>query len=450
MTKSRFKNATIAVTLVAVVTITAFLVLPGLKRRRAGYATFIPIAATAEAAVFSPWQQAVHKVKEDRGEPTGKQVKVDIPQQLRHYSDPRRFLAVQIAEWREHRFETPQDFVDLARLIGKGEMVELKPVSENYILYGVGGSTDTEPFTHYEKSTGQRITLYNEAELAEEYARIASSRTSLENEIATLKQELNSADKRERAKRAMLKAQVADKEKALKAEQERKQLLDDYYGNTERRQQLLDSYQTVERLTKNFSRQTYNINDAHSRREMKVRMLSFLRPEALKVLEEIASSYRQKFDRPLPITSLVRPDEYQYMLSKVNPNATRIETPPHSTGLAFDIYYRFMTAEEQSHVMADMARLEDEGRIEVLRENRDHYHVFAFVDGERPDEKLVRESLGKTSALKALKETEASEKVPAKDERKAGRKEVKKKEIKKKEAKKEGAKKERWAMGKRR
>ena len=64
----------------------------------------------------------------------------------------------------------------------------------------------------------------------------------------------------------------------------------------------------------------------------------------MKVLEEVAASYHEKFDRPLPVTSLVRPDEYQHQLSKTNPNATRIETPPHSTGLAFDILYRYMTA----------------------------------------------------------------------------------------------------------
>jgi hypothetical protein len=140
---------------------------------------------------------------------------------------------------------------------------------------------------------------------------------------------------------------------------------------------------------------------------MKVRMLSSLRPEAVKVLEEIAGAYREKFDRPLPLTSLVRPDEYQHALSKVNPNATRMETPPHSTGLAFDIYNRFMTAEEQSFVMDYLARLKDDGRIEVLRENRDHYHVFAFIDGVRPDEAIINASLGKTKAPKAEKATEA-------------------------------------------
>jgi len=144
------------------------------------------------------------------------------------------------------------------------------------------------------------------------------------------------------------------------------------------------------------------IEDDASRRDMKVRMLSSMRPEALKVLEEIAASYHEKFQRPLPITSLVRPDEYQNALSKVNPNATKIDTPPHSTGLAFDIYYRYMTAEEQAHVMDHLAKLKDAARIEVLRENRDHYHVFAFVDGNRPSENLIASSRSGSAVTKAV------------------------------------------------
>lgn len=115
-----------------------------------------------------------------------------------------------------------------------------------------------------------------------------------------------------------------------------------------------------------------------------MRLLSSLRPQALKVLEEVAASYRQKFDRPLPISSLVRPLEYKQALARVNPNATRIETPPHSTGLAFDINYRYMTADEQAFVMDYLARMKDEGRIEVLRENRDNFHVFASLTESHP------------------------------------------------------------------
>jgi hypothetical protein len=393
-----------------VAAVAALMLMPhGLKRRsQGGFPGFLlPAPNDAEAAEVSSWAQAVRKVKEDRGAPVGKQAKVDTPSQLRHYSDKRRFLAVQVAEWREHRFSTPRDFVDLASMLGSGEMVKLEPVSRDYILFGVGGSADLEPFTRYEN--GESISLYNEAELAQEYARMAESRATLENETATLRQELNSLNKRERSARARLQNQISEKEKALKASRESKELLDRYYGDDDRRQQLFHDYESLEKLSKSFSGNTYNIGDARARREMKVRMLSSLRPEALKVMQEIAASYRQEFDRPLPVSSLVRPDEYQYTLSKVNPNATRIETPPHSTGLAFDIYNRYMSAEEQSYLMDYLARLKDEGRIEVLRENRDHYHVFAFVDGVRPDEAFIRASLSAISSSGATKETHSSE-----------------------------------------
>lgn len=411
-----------AFVLIAATVLGALLMLPGLRRRaHSGLAMLIPLSATAEAAEINAWKQAVLKVKEDRGEPTGKQAKVSVPSELSHYSDTRRFLAVQVAEWREHQFQTPSDFVGLAGLLKKGELMTLRPVTENYILLGVGGNADQEPFTAYDKTSGRRLPLYSAAELADEYTRLADSLKSLENEVAALKQELEGLGKRERAARTRLRTQISHQEKEIKAEQERKELLDAAYGDPEKRQKLLGDYETLESLAKQFSGRSYDLGDGGSRQELKVRMLSALRPEAFKVMEEIAASYKERFDRPLPITSLVRPEEYQHMLSKVNPNATLIATPPHSTGLAFDIYYRFMTAEEQSHVMAHLARLEDEGRIEVLRENRDHYHVFAFIDGERPEEALIQESLGRTAPVKTVKDTDGGERASRKEERRGER-----------------------------
>lgn len=428
MKERKYNHALLAAGLILAVIITASL-MPSLKKRgRGGYTDYLHTSSTAEAAETSTWTQAVQKVKEDRGEPTGKQAKVDIPQQLRHYSDTRRFLAVQAAEWRQHRFETPEDFVDLAALIKKGEMVELKSVNRDYILFGVGGTADKEPFTRYEN--GRRITLYSEAALEQELGQVAESRAKLENEIAALRQELNSVNKRDRSRRVKLQSQINETEKTLKAVRAEREEIAREYEDAERRAQLINDYKSLESLAKSFSGRTYDVENARSRQEMKVRMLSSLRPEALKVLEEVAQSYRQKFDRPLPITSLVRPDEYQHALSKVNPNAVRVETPPHSTGLAFDIYYRFMTAEEQSFVMDYLARLKDEGRIEVLRENRDHYHVFAFIDGARPDEQFVRESLGrKATKIEDAKEKPlASEKASTKEEKKSVKKASVKKE----------------------
>ena len=336
------------------------------------------------------WTLAVQQIKADRGEPMGKQAKVEIPQQVRHYGDTRRFLAIQVAEVKEHGLRTPQDLVELGEMVAKGEMVSLPPATDKYVLVGVGAHARKNAFTRY--INGKSVPVYDERGLRREYQQMAEARTHREQEISTLKQELNGLGKKERSKRGKLQSQITAAQAVIKANAEDKELLDRFYNNAETREQLFNQYRSIEALSKNFRERDFNIEDDTARRDMKVRLLSSMRPEALAVLEEIADAYYDKFQRPLPITSLVRPDEYQHALSKVNPNATKIETPPHSTGLAFDIYYRYMTAAEQAHVMDHLSKLKDAARIEVLRENRDHYHVFAFVDGNRPNERLIAAS----------------------------------------------------------
>ncbi|MGH9875188.1 MAG: hypothetical protein ACRD9S_22260 [Pyrinomonadaceae bacterium] len=39
-----------------------------------------------------------------------------------------------------------------------------------------------------------------------------------------------------------------------------------------------------------------------------------------------------------------------------------IETPPHTTGLAFDIDYCYMSGAEQNFVMTQLARMKNDGR----------------------------------------------------------------------------------------
>jgi hypothetical protein len=148
-------------------------------------------------------------------------------------------------------------------------------------------------------------------------------------------------------------------------------------------------------------------------------MLSSLRPAALKVLEEVADAYHQRFDRPLPISSLVRPDQYQQSLRRVNRNAVTIESPPHSTGLAFDIDYRYMSGAEQNFVMAELAQLKNQGRIEAIRERNANYHVFAFLNGTRPSDDLISASLDEAlppgveaNHADTVKETAKVTKVP--------------------------------------
>ncbi len=153
------------------------------------------------------------------------------------------------------------------------------------------------------------------------------------------------------------------------------------------------------------------MRDPAQSREFQARMLSHVRPPALALLEELAAAYKSKFDRPLPVTSLVRTEEYQRLLRESgNPNAADVAPPPHTTGLAFDIYYRYMTAAEQEFVMTEIARFETAGRVEALRELRDHYHVFVFAEGRRPEAALVDKMLGKRAAASKPEPTLAAKK----------------------------------------
>lgn len=381
----------------------------------------MPAPETARPALLDPWKAAALKVEQDRGEPVGRQASVEVPPQLKHYADRRRFLAIQVAEWRKHRFQTPRDFPELAALIRSGELVEVPPLGADYILYGVGLSATDEPFTHYDKRSGESVQLYgDETELEAAYAQIDEALKQIEENVATLKNGLKESPKAERELLASLRGELAEKERERKALLKKRETLDLFYKPPKSRQLLAAQYGTLAALAADFGGRSYNLQDAASRKALKVRMLSFIRPEALKVLEEIARSYHEKFERPLPITSLVRPDEYQRQLHETNPNATLIDVPPHTTGLAFDIFNRFMTAAEQNYLMGELARLRDEGRVEALRENRDHFHVFAFAEGRPPDEELIKRSLGgKAEREKAAERPTVKKERPAKERRAA-------------------------------
>lgn len=440
--KERIRTERIALIAFALAaTAAAVLLLGGVRAPRRAWSpvTLDPVPASSAAAEGTPWHLAAQRATEERGEPTGRQAKVEVPSQLRHYSDSRRFLAIQVAEWKEHGVRTPPDYAGLSALIRGGELVEVPAATESYVLYGVGALADSGPFTHYDKPSARSVTIYGEEELASERARLEESAAHARAGLDALRAEADTLAKGERSRRAALRAQIAQREKALEGERESVEQLDVFYGDAKRRDDLFAERESLAALAADFGGRRYDLGDGRSRKEMKVRMLAHLRPAALAVLKELAGSYFEKFARPLPITSLVRPDEYQHRLSRSNSNATRIQTPPHSTGLAFDILYRYMTAEEQQHVMDDIARLRDEGRVEALRENRDHFHVFAFVDGRRPGEELITASLGHSKGVSRPQESDATEEPPSKSEVKARGREASKKESAKKEpAKKAG------------
>ena len=119
-----------------------------------------------------------------------------------------------------------------------------------------------------------------------------------------------------------------------RAEQE---LLESHYGDPERREALFREHQAVTSLASDFGGARYDLGDPADRRRFQIRLLSFIRPRAREVLLEIAKDYHSRFGRPLPVTSMIRTQRYQKRLGRVNRNATPVEMPPHTTGMAFDI-----------------------------------------------------------------------------------------------------------------
>lgn len=273
------------------------------------------------------WYRAVEIAKAERSADLGGAL--EIPPELKHYDERYWFLATQVAEIEKYRIHTCQDYLDLAAMIQRGELVPVPAVTDTYVLFGIGQRADDSEFMKF----------------VEDPAEPDSSA------------------------------------------------------------RLLPEYQSLLTLAQNFNGRSYNLDNPPDRLALKMNMLSVLRPEALRVMEEVAESYRRQFNRPLPVSSLVRPEQYQHALRRVNRNAVTIDAPPHTTGLAFDIDYRYMSVAEQNFVMKELARLKNEGRIEVIRERNANYHVFAFLKASRPSDDLVRASLEKAGAPAAEEET---------------------------------------------
>jgi hypothetical protein len=317
----------------------------------------------------APYDFAHDRVQEDRGEAMGLAARVAVPVELKHYSDRRRFLAVQMADTRQEQLALPQDDGDLAAMLRAGTLIELPPLGEDYILYDIGTDAADDPMAAYDPDARKDVPLFASA------ADLDAERGSL----ADLAKE--SPSRRTRA--------LAEK---------RLETLASYYDDPAKHDALLKKGADLAGLAANFDGQSYDLKDPVDRGRFDARMLSLIRPGARDLILEIAREYHQRFGRLLPVTSLVRTERYQRRLSRVNANATSVEFPPHTTGCAFDISYRYMAADEQQFLMDRIAQLERDGKVEALKERRNHIHVFVFPDGQRPPDALVAQFLDEVDA----------------------------------------------------
>jgi len=359
-----------------------------------------PPPANVPVKEVETWKSAALKVEEDRHEPMGLAARVDVPSELRHYQNRHRFLAIQVAESREQDLQLPRDYPELVQLIHEGGLVEMKPLGEDYILYGVGASATDAPFTHYDAQRDRDVPLFSGYdEFEDEYNRLAASVDPVASQVELWKGERLRVPATQKRRRAILLSRIRAGENQIAATRAKQDLLAFYYQDYDRRRLLVGQYRALAGLADSLGGKRYNLDDPQHRRMFKARLLSFIRPEARDVILQIAHDYKERFGRPLAVTSLVRTEEYQARLGRAgNPNATKISTAPHTTGLAFDILYKFMTTAEQEHLMAVIGSLEEQGRVEALRENLNHIHVFAFADGQRPQESLIQASLRQVDA----------------------------------------------------
>lgn len=371
------------------------------------------------------WRAAAKKVEEERGEPMGRAAGPDIPAPLRHYADTRRFLAIQVAGWMEQEYELPHDEAALARLIATGDLAEIEPVGDHHVLYGVGANASDGPFTHWDRRSGREVRLFpdwaafDDARQAAR-AEIDAGKERIEAKLA----ELRRVPRRERRRRAALQREVASARAETRRQERDLAREASFYDHYDRRRTLVAEWQEIERQARAFPGRVYDLRSPGDRRALRARMLSFVRPPARDVMMEIAAAYHARFGRPLAYTSLFRTLHYQRQLGEVNANATTIDAPPHSTGLAFDIFYRYMTRAEQDFLMDLIAGMERAGRVEALRERRDHFHVFAFAGGRRPSERLVAAALddvrpGRSAVRAAARAKPAGRRTASRAARKA-------------------------------
>jgi pSer/pThr/pTyr-binding forkhead associated (FHA) protein len=149
-------------------------------------------------------------------------------------------------------------------------------------------------------------------------------------------------------------------------------------------------YQTLMQLASNFAGQKYDLNNPADRKQIRIRLLRMFNQRAKPILQELADAYFKKFGRPLRVTSLTRSIDYQISLNATNVNSFKVKgegsLPPHTSGCAFDLARKHMTAEEQNFVMQKLAEMERTNKLDALIEYGVNacFHIFIYFDGNPP------------------------------------------------------------------
>src|SRR5207245_851161 len=213
------------------------------RRERAKEMATAPAAAPPPAvtpAQVNPWRAAAKLVEEERGKPIGRAARVEVPAELRHYADTRRFLATQVAAWKEKDYPIPHDEADLARMIEHGDLVEVPAVGDDYVLYGVGANATDEPLAHDDTATGDEIPLYGGWDRFQDAAEARGAEIDARKEAAArVTAEAAALRKTETRRRRSLLAQAKQARQEAAALQRQRAKVAAWYEDYDRRRLLV-------------------------------------------------------------------------------------------------------------------------------------------------------------------------------------------------------------------
>ncbi len=134
-----------------------------------------------------------------------------------------------------------------------------------------------------------------------------------------------------------------------------------------------------------------SLDNPTDRKQIRMRLLRMFNQRAKPVLQELSEAYYQQFKRPLRVTSLTRSMDYQIGLNKTNANSFKVRgegsLPPHTSGCAFDLARKHMGVDEQNFVMAKLAQMEKDRKLDALIEYGVNacFHIFIYFDGIAPN-----------------------------------------------------------------
>jgi hypothetical protein len=108
----------------------------------------------------------------------------------------------------------------------------------------------------------------------------------------------------------------------------------------------------------------------------------YCRPWTATFLNDLARAHDAQFHHPIEVSSAVRTVAYQKRLMEINGNAAQAEgdvASPHLTGATVDIAKEGLSQREIYWMRDRLARLQDEGKIDVEEEfQQSCFHITVY------------------------------------------------------------------------